>query len=425
LTPRQLRASLAGQQYYIDHFNGTYATHAQLCAFLEAKRRRWQYTNTSTDWQIYYIGGWHAALLADPTAEQEQPATPSAGPEGGNDGGWDAPLMARPTYGEPLDAPLMARAATFGREDEEDRRPIFPPEDAAIKAQARPNCGKDDDEDRRPGESDTGPAVTLAARSNDGDIQLHVTNAAAITARAVYGPENDDEPGERRPARGPENDDEAEGPITAVALRHRIAQAHSVTPHCYVMAPPIREPEDDDDGALYHPKVAAPINAQPLRSRLERALWIIGMRSLARPMWEELASASSGTCDPRPAVTIGGQAAMSDRQLAVTNAAAILRPFPLIAEQRGRVVLTVWGDLYEAPECLREREQRGGAFIPTLGDEDGSGPGWGMMYPTRPEEDDGNGQRPASLPSFPRKPSSGAAILVACEAQQKEAALCH
>src|SRR5204862_5895437 len=95
LTPRQLRASLAGQQYYLDHQHGTHATHAQLCAWLRRKGKQWQRAHTSTEWQISSIGGNSAALLSDPTAEKEHKASPTtqAVPEGKH-AGWSVPVRA-------------------------------------------------------------------------------------------------------------------------------------------------------------------------------------------------------------------------------------------------------------------------------------------------------------------------------------------
>src|SRR5947207_15391589 len=71
LSPRQLRATLTGQQYYLDHQNGKHLSHTDLSAWLRRKSKQWQRTRTSTEWQTYFMSGWFTALLSDPTAEKE------------------------------------------------------------------------------------------------------------------------------------------------------------------------------------------------------------------------------------------------------------------------------------------------------------------------------------------------------------------
>lgn len=259
LTPRQLRAALAGQRYYLTHQNGRHLSHAQLCAFIKAKCQRWQYTNTSLDWQIHFIGGWHAALLADPTAEK-QPAAIQAGPEG-QDGGWCGPVMAQPTRGreDEEDAPIKAQ------QQQQEARPIWPDKG-------------EEDEDHHPGPAacDTSAAVTIVRPGGERDDRASITDTAMISARPTRGPENDDEPGEapikaaalqqhitaalallqpQHPSEDPDEDEDEE--LTTPTT----GQAHSVTPSCYVMtaqqqgamqARPTWEPEDDDDGGRHH-----------------------------------------------------------------------------------------------------------------------------------------------------------------------------
>jgi hypothetical protein len=393
LTSCQLRAALAGQRYYLTHQNGRHLTYAQLCAFIKAKCQRWQCDKTSVDWQIHFIGGWHAALLADPTTEKQPPAI-QAGPEG-QDGGWDAPVLARPTRGreDEEDAPIKAQQQearlTCGKDDDED---------APIKAQqqqARPIWPDKDqeDEDHHPTACDTAAAVTIVRPGGERDDRASVTDAAAISARPTWGPENDDEPGEAPikaaaaalqqhitaalallPPQCPSEDEDEE--LTTAPT----GQAHSVTPTCYVMdvqqqeamqARPAWEPEDDDDGARHQAKRGGDFAQAQARGILPRLLF--GPKDGGEPGW------------------------------------------------------------------YRFTEQRGGAFIPApvLGDEDDRGLGWmlspwlvirpggarGSGGPQWPNDDDGSAQRPA-FPTFPRKPAptSAAAILVACHQQQQEAA---
>ena len=111
LSPRQLRAILSGQQYYLDHQNGKHLSHTDLSAWLRRKSKQWQRTRTSTEWQTYFMCGWYAALLSDPTAEK--------GPIRGSR---IAPIKA----GEPT---AQIARPTFGRDDDEERRPSFDPED--------------------------------------------------------------------------------------------------------------------------------------------------------------------------------------------------------------------------------------------------------------------------------------------------------
>ncbi|TMC14617.1 MAG: hypothetical protein E6J34_23480, partial [Chloroflexi bacterium] len=74
LTPRQLRATLAGQQYY-SHFHGTSATQEQLGTAIERRKQQWQRNHASLEWQLHFTRGWNSALLAEQkAATQEQPA---------------------------------------------------------------------------------------------------------------------------------------------------------------------------------------------------------------------------------------------------------------------------------------------------------------------------------------------------------------
>jgi hypothetical protein len=438
LTPRQLRAALAGQRYYLTHQSGRHLSHAQLCTFIKAKYQRWQYTNTSLDWQIHFIGGWHAALLADPTAEK-QPAAIQAGPEG-QDGGWCGPLMAQPTRGreDGEDAPIKAQQQearpTCGKDDE----------DAPIKAQqeARPIYPDKDEEDGdhhpNPAACDTAAAVTMIRPGGERDDRASVTEAAAISARPTRGPENDDEPGEapikaaaalqqhitaalallqpQHPSEDPDEDEDEE--LATPTTGH----AHSVTPSCYVItaqqqgamqARPIWEPEDDDDGGRHHPAKRGGDFAQTQarggdfaqaqeRGSFPRVLF--GPKDGGEPGWYRLTEQRGG--DFMQAQARGGNL-----------------PRLLFGPDGG-------GE----PGWCQFTQQRGGAFIPApvLGDEDDKGPGWmlapwlvirsggarGSGGPQWPIDDDGSAQRPA-FPTFPRKPAptSAAAILVACHQQ--------
>jgi hypothetical protein len=194
-------------------------------------------------------------------------------------------------------------------------------------------------------------------------------------------------------------------------------------------ARPIREPEDDDDGARHRPIMRGPL------ARLEREL----ARRASFPL---LAAATE-----MPAYYYS-PCFIPAGMVAVEEDIEDIEDWPSLRDgEQGQPEEEEDGDtlgIVAAATATRwgryrgMREQRGGAFIPApmfAGDEDERGPGWLVFLPGGargsgpqwPEEDDGNGQRGASLPSFPRKPSSGAALLVAYEAQQqgeREAALC-
>src|SRR5438105_13668121 len=71
LTPREHRAALAGQQYYLDHQNGKHLSYTDLSTWLQRKSKQWQRARTSTEWQTYFMSVWYVALLSDPTAESE------------------------------------------------------------------------------------------------------------------------------------------------------------------------------------------------------------------------------------------------------------------------------------------------------------------------------------------------------------------
>jgi hypothetical protein len=133
-------------------------------------------------------------------------------------------------------------------------------------------------------------------------------------------------------------------------------------------------------------------------------------------------------CGSRPAVTLPAPGAERDGQLPVTRAPAITAPRSPTIEQRGRVVLVPWGDLYEAGPQMRE--QCGGAFVmPALGDEGSSDGGWCILHRGGlPDDDEGRAPCPAFLPSFPIAPADGAAIAVPVaryqDQQLQEVAIC-
>lgn len=170
LTPRQLRAVLAGQRYYQTHQHGTSATQEQLCAFLKRKQRQWEYAHTSVEWQVNFLGGWHAALLNDPT------------------------IQTRPTFGGeeedenncfPQAQPMVARA-TVGREDEEDCHPI--------------QAGK--------------PTVPVLAGQGIAPGSFSHKGGATLLARPMFGPTGGDDETwyrTRRPSFGGEGDGDGEG----------------------------------------------------------------------------------------------------------------------------------------------------------------------------------------------------------------------
>src|SRR5260370_38930173 len=59
LTPCQLRAALAGQEYYLDHQHDTCIAQVQICAFIKRKIVQWQYDNPSTEGLLTFFYGWH------------------------------------------------------------------------------------------------------------------------------------------------------------------------------------------------------------------------------------------------------------------------------------------------------------------------------------------------------------------------------
>src|SRR5436305_1594808 len=251
LTPRQLKATLAGQTYYQTHQHGTHATHAQFCAFLKKKIQGWKYTGTSTEWQNYFISGWHAALLDDPTAEKERPAVTQEQPAlaGQHNGDGLARLLCDK---DEEDEDYRPRPCGADEKDiEEDYRPhltisntvtagsmLCDPEDtddevgckgdpiAPAKAgePTRPAFGADDAEvkarlsccDERDIEEDYHPRPSGADKKDiDEDYRPRLTFGGTATARMLCdpesaadeeegpvtaGPEGDDEPGERRPS---------------------------------------------------------------------------------------------------------------------------------------------------------------------------------------------------------------------------------
>src|SRR5690242_7579320 len=69
LPPRERRAHLSGQHAYRSRYHGTSATQTELAAFLKRKQQQWRSRHTSVGWQTYFLQGWQAAVLADPTAE--------------------------------------------------------------------------------------------------------------------------------------------------------------------------------------------------------------------------------------------------------------------------------------------------------------------------------------------------------------------
>src|SRR5436305_10478226 len=136
LTPRERRAMLAGQQYYISHFTGTTATQSQLGAAMEKKKRQWQHNHVSEEWQLHFTRGWNAAILADPRASQERQASTQkeatgAGPQSGD--GYpihrdprvrvEAGVPADPMF-DKADMPVIAHSL-FGKDDEQEQdRPL-------------------------------------------------------------------------------------------------------------------------------------------------------------------------------------------------------------------------------------------------------------------------------------------------------------
>src|SRR5436305_13965811 len=71
LTPHQLRATLAGQQYY-SHFHGTSATQEQLGTAIERRKQHWQRNHASLDWQLHFTRRWNSPLLAAQNAANQQ-----------------------------------------------------------------------------------------------------------------------------------------------------------------------------------------------------------------------------------------------------------------------------------------------------------------------------------------------------------------
>src|SRR5437764_1017285 len=232
LSPRQLRAILSGQQYYLDHQNGKHLSHTDLSAWLRRKSKQWQRTRTSTEWQTYFMCGWYAALLSDPTAEK--------GPIRGSriapiKAGEPTAQIARPTFGRDEDegwfgpkdddgpgfrllfGALDNRGGSWslifgptGGDDETWKLPVFGPEDGDETGWwiAAPHDGNDDSwGDRAPlppfggdGEGKSLPHSSLASLDPTCDAPIR------------FAP--DDETEERCPSFGEEGEDGGYRPLT-------------------------------------------------------------------------------------------------------------------------------------------------------------------------------------------------------------------